>query len=348
MGAAGASGNRREESAKDPSVTAAHAADDHQAATANLAAYREGPVVYDDGAPHLNHAGVRALFCELARTAWAEALRSCETPRVFDLGAGEGSATMPFLTLGARVTAVDSSAAELDALRKKAERFGDRLDVRCEDVSDALAAMRDEYDIVVASSFLHHVPDYLGLLSRAVARLSPHGQFLSFQDPMRYDSAWDAAQGVLRSRLSVVASHQGRCCRWPRTSPATKARHLSGRLGARQRRVPCDPERSRSGSDPEAAAQGGAGLQDHPVLQHPERCLPGDRVSFGRQEHLRRPRQTAAGGTRASRGWRGPRAPARMARHDSPHCSPAVAQGAAPDGGRSVLPGLPRPGHAAA
>ena len=35
---------------------------------------------------------------------------------------------------------------------------------------------------------LHHLPDYLGVIREAVDRLSPAGQFLSFQDPLRYDT----------------------------------------------------------------------------------------------------------------------------------------------------------------
>ena len=44
------------------------------------------------------------------------------------------------------------------------------------------------YDIIVANSFLHHIPDYIGIIREAVAILSLHGQFFSFQDPLRYDS----------------------------------------------------------------------------------------------------------------------------------------------------------------
>ena len=35
---------------------------------------------------------------------------------------------------------------------------------------------------------LHHIPDYLAVIHDAVRLLNPHGQFLSFQDPLRYDS----------------------------------------------------------------------------------------------------------------------------------------------------------------
>ena len=133
-------------------MTAARDIDNRRAATANIMAYGHVAASYVDGAPHLKHVSLRKLYAELVDRVWAATEESSEAPRVLDLGAGEGSATLPFLILGARVTAVDSSAGQLDALRKKGERFGERLDIRCEDVSDALRAMRDEYDIVVAQT----------------------------------------------------------------------------------------------------------------------------------------------------------------------------------------------------
>lgn len=43
-------------------------------------------------------------------------------------------------------------------------------------------------DIIVANSFLHHIPDYVGMITEATSLLTPWGQFFSFQDPLRYDS----------------------------------------------------------------------------------------------------------------------------------------------------------------
>jgi SAM-dependent methyltransferase len=162
--------------------------EDHRAASANVAAFGDNSAAYLDGAPHARHPSLRALFAELLIRVFASARERSESPRVLDLGAGEGFATLTCLELGARVTAVDTSAIQLASLRREGERFGESLEVRCEDVSTVLRTTGDEYDIVVASSFLHHVPDYLGLLAQAVAVLGPRGQILTFQDPLRYDS----------------------------------------------------------------------------------------------------------------------------------------------------------------
>ncbi|MEO7189966.1 MAG: class I SAM-dependent methyltransferase [Vicinamibacterales bacterium] len=158
------------------------------AALANVSRYdADATSHYADGAPHIKHASLRTLYGQLLVDVFDRAKEHTPVPRVLDLGAGEGSVTLPFLELGARVLAVDSSRTQLDALIGRCGRFGDMLHTRCEDVADTLGTA-ETFDIIAVNSFLHHVPDTLGLVRRAIARLAPHGQFFSFQDPLRYDS----------------------------------------------------------------------------------------------------------------------------------------------------------------
>jgi ubiquinone/menaquinone biosynthesis C-methylase UbiE len=159
------------------------------AALANITAYdSESTRNYIDGAPHIKHASLRKLYATLLTQVYDYAAKYSDTPRVLDLGAGEGSVTLPFLELGARVTAVDISSSQLDALRRKCECFSDRLELRCEDMGETLKTKGQQYDVIVVSSFLHHVPDYLGMIRKAIVLLTPYGQFFSFQDPLRYDT----------------------------------------------------------------------------------------------------------------------------------------------------------------
>lgn len=144
-----------------------------------------------DGSPHIKHSKLRTLYAKLVVNVFDFASTYKSTPEVLDLGAGEGSVTLPFLELGAKVTAVDISESQLNALQAKCANYTEELEVRCQDVFDAIKLFHLEgrqYDIIVANSFLHHIPDYLSLIRQAVAILSPHGQFFSFQDPLRYDS----------------------------------------------------------------------------------------------------------------------------------------------------------------
>ncbi|MCI0841982.1 MAG: class I SAM-dependent methyltransferase [Chloroflexi bacterium] len=177
------------------------------AAMANSVVYdSEATRDYIDGAPHVKHASLRALYGSLVVGIYDRSLKhtaTSEVPQVLDLGAGEGSATLPFLELGARVTAVDVSESMLAALKEKCTAYAGMLEAECRDVFDMLHHMRDtgrKFDVVVANSFLHHVPDYLALTRDAVAVLSPHGQFFSFQEPLWHDSL-----GPFARRFSNVA-----------------------------------------------------------------------------------------------------------------------------------------------
>jgi len=160
------------------------------AALANISAYdAEATNKYIDGAPHIKHASLRMLYGKLVVQVFDFAKQHTRIPKVLDLGAGEGSVTLPFLELGAKVVAIDISSSQLDVLRSKCEPFGDMLEVRCEDINDTLRNNSVEYDIIVINSFLHHVPDYMGIIRETITILSPYGQFFSFQDPLRYDTA---------------------------------------------------------------------------------------------------------------------------------------------------------------
>ena len=159
------------------------------AAAANREVYNTGwTEIFVEGAPHLKHASLRALVSRLIQQACERAVEHTPTPRVLDLGAGEGSVTRQLLELGTRVTAVDVSSSQLAELDRKCEPFGDRLETRCGDMHEVLQQLVGPFDVVVASACFHHLPDYLGIIRDAIKLLAPHGQFLSFQDPLRYDS----------------------------------------------------------------------------------------------------------------------------------------------------------------
>lgn len=159
------------------------------AALANVSAYdAELTMKYVDGAPHIKHAELRQLYGKLVVQVFDIAKQHTKIPEILDLGAGEGSVTLPFLELGAKVVAIDISNSQLDALKRKCKHFGDMLEVRCEDINDTLKNKSKKYDVIVVNSFLHHVPDYLGMIGEAATVLNPHGQFFFFQDPLRYDT----------------------------------------------------------------------------------------------------------------------------------------------------------------
>ncbi len=165
---------------------------------------------YIDGAPHIHHAGIAARYDALLARVFSEATQRTPAPSLLDLGAGEGTVTEKALQLGAAVTAVDVAEAQLDRLRRRCTKWSDRLDTIQADAIGAVELLKRQarqFDIVMAISFLHHVPDYIGLLRQATALLTSHGQVLTFEDPMRYDSLplWDKTV----SRVSYIGWRLG-------------------------------------------------------------------------------------------------------------------------------------------
>ena len=77
-----------------------------------------------------------------------------------------------------------------------------------EDV-DAFLESAGPWDIVVATSFLHHVPDYLALVSRLTPLLPPGGQLFTFQDPLRYDSLAPPTRAFSAATYGVWRLAQG-------------------------------------------------------------------------------------------------------------------------------------------
>jgi SAM-dependent methyltransferase len=107
------------------------------------------------------------------------------------MGAGEGMLTLPYLDLGAQVVAADASEELLQGLRDKAGARAGALTIMSGDIFVALATLQKEgrkFDVVCASSFLHHIPDCAALCQSAAALLRPGGVLFTFQDPLRYDT----------------------------------------------------------------------------------------------------------------------------------------------------------------
>ncbi len=157
-------------------------------ALANIAAYTgSGATDYVEGAPHVKHACLRDFYAEQLLKVYSTQAH-VDVPAVLDLGAGEGSVTLGMLELGASVTAVDISEEQLSILRERCAKYADRLQVHVEDIGAFLQRAEGRYNIVTANSFLHHIPDYLGLLRQVVPLIASNGVFFSFQDPLRYSS----------------------------------------------------------------------------------------------------------------------------------------------------------------
>jgi len=76
----------------------------------------------------------------------------------------------------------------LKSLLGKCKIYGDNLETRCQEINEALSQIDEKFDIIVANSFLHHLPDYIDTLSKVASKLNSGGQFFCFQDPLLYKS----------------------------------------------------------------------------------------------------------------------------------------------------------------
>src|SRR5437660_7015725 len=72
-----------------------------------------------EASPHLNHPQLRNRFYTLAREVFQRIAGPEAAPRVLDMGAGDGALTVPYLELGAKVTAADVTVEFLESLKQK-------------------------------------------------------------------------------------------------------------------------------------------------------------------------------------------------------------------------------------
>ncbi|MCU1499994.1 MAG: Methyltransferase type 12 [Acidimicrobiales bacterium] len=141
---------------------------------------------YRDGSPHLVHWRLYDHLTAILRDVIADVVAAGLPATVLEIGAGHGGYTEPALAAGAKVVATEMSRPSIARLE---ERYGANPQFRAVfDPDGSLEVLGDEqFSVIVCSSVLHHIPDYLGFLSGPMlAHLSPGGSFFSLQDPLWY------------------------------------------------------------------------------------------------------------------------------------------------------------------
>lgn len=141
---------------------------------------------YREGSPHLNHWSLFDRLTELLRHTIADVIADGLPPTLLEVGAGHGGYTETALASGASVFATEMSRPSVTRLE---ERFGTNTAFRSVfDPDGSLSVLGDErFSIIMCSSVLHHIPDYVSFLSGPVMdHLSKGGSFFSLQDPLWY------------------------------------------------------------------------------------------------------------------------------------------------------------------
>ncbi|MFH5798232.1 class I SAM-dependent methyltransferase [Haladaptatus sp. CMAA 1911] len=111
--------------------------------------------------------------------------------RVLELGAGTGELTAKLLTRfpESTVLAVDHSENMLTEAQRKLETFGDRADIAQGAFPDDYPTSTDEYDLVISSLAVHHLPsdEKRRLFDSLADALVPGGWFVN-GDVIRFDA----------------------------------------------------------------------------------------------------------------------------------------------------------------
>lgn len=172
-----------------PSAMAFNQRDESRLAlAANLRAYRSPDErTYIGGAPHLKHRGVAAIYESMVADAVSSLPKRMHPTRLLDLGTGSGLALEPWLKRGIHITAVDSSQTMLSMMMDRAREVGIEPTTSVSDVMAYVSSCSQRFDVVTFISLLHHIPDYLSLLTQSARLISPGGALITFQDPLRYD-----------------------------------------------------------------------------------------------------------------------------------------------------------------
>jgi SAM-dependent methyltransferase len=167
--------------------------------------------------PHIRHAALRKRLESKIFDAVQEVLARRQSCAVLEVGAGHGGFTETVLRAGGAPTVTEMSASSFGFLKRK---FSGIPEVHVIYDSDGTAVLHGDaqFDVILLISVIHHIPDYVGVVSALCDRvLRPGGIVLTFQDPLWYPRqsklgrslswgsyfAWRITQGQLRRGLKT-------------------------------------------------------------------------------------------------------------------------------------------------
>jgi len=169
-----------------------------QIPAANVARFDEAASGWEDNPQRV------ALAREVAE-AIHQAIPLAGTMRVLEYGCGTGLISRALSRLVLKIMAVDTSPQMLEVLNRKAgeEKIGN-IETRVHDLTRQPLPDKD-FDLIMCSMTLHHIPDIETLLRRFFAALKPGG-YLALADLLTEDGSFhDDNRGVAHHGIDPEA-----------------------------------------------------------------------------------------------------------------------------------------------
>jgi SAM-dependent methyltransferase len=137
-----------------------------------------------------------------AHAKFADQIDSDLACDVLEVGSGWGFSAEYVARLGHRVTAVDINPDFVEVATRRSERSSLGIDYRLGTFENLPLHPNEMFDVAYCFEAFHHARYFCATLSRLVARLRPHGQFIIFGEPFIDESMWQS-WGLRLDPLSV-------------------------------------------------------------------------------------------------------------------------------------------------
>lgn len=144
---------------------------------------------FDDAAADWEEKPLRVALARKVAEAIQQAIPLSGTMRVLEYGCGTGMVSRTLSPHVAHITAVDTSPQMLQVLSEKA---GEEKIVNIETLAHDLTSKPlpvNDFDLVMSSMTLHHIPDFKALLLQFFAALKPGG-YLAVADLITEDGSF--------------------------------------------------------------------------------------------------------------------------------------------------------------
>lgn len=131
----------------------------------------------------------RVALARRVAEAIQQAIPLADTMQILEYGCGTGMISRALSPQVKKITAVDTSPRMLEVLRQKAgEEKIENIETRVHDLTRK-PLPNNEFDLVISSMTLHHIPDIDALLQRFFATLKPGG-YLAVADLVTEDGSF--------------------------------------------------------------------------------------------------------------------------------------------------------------